>query len=309
ASRDASTEDVLRPPTDGQCRFIDCIRPSAADLSILQKHFELHPVAIEDCAQFDPRPKFEVYDDHLFIVIHAVRPATDEKDRLDSRELHAFLMSNCLIAVHDEPIDGIEVVCRRIHAEPALAKRGSAYLYYLIADTITAAVFPWIEEIIERIELAEDGLSEAPSSAALTEAFAMRRLLASIRRVLAPQREVFAALIKFESPIFSKKVGPFFRSLHGDVMRLTELVETAREHVSNLREAYSTAMSQRTNVVVHRLTMLNAVFLPLTFLTGFFGQNFEALPFHSHALFYVELAITLLIPLVMFVWFRRRGWW
>jgi magnesium transporter len=308
-SRDTHTADVLRPPPAGQWRFIDCVAPAAADLCLLQERFQLHPVAIEDCAQFDPRPKFEAYDDHLFVVIHTARPSKDEKDQLDSREIHAFLFANCLITVHEEPIEAVEQVCRRIQLEPGLAKRGAAYFYYLLADTVTASVFPWVEELIERIELAEEGLSDSPSTSALAEAFTIRRLLASIRRVLAPQREVFSSIAKFESPILQKKVLPFFRSLHGDILRITELVETAREHVANLREAYTTAMSQRTNAIIHRLTLLNAVFLPLTFLTGFFGQNFEALPFHSHALFYVELAITVMTPTVMLVWFRKRGWW
>jgi magnesium transporter len=308
-SHEQDAEARVRPPAAGQIRFIDCIAPNAQELAMLQERFSFHPVAIEDCGQYDHRPKFEVYDDHLFIVIHALRPESSEPDRLDARELHAFLGANYLVTVHDKPIEGIDTVGKRLAQEPLLARRGSAYLYYLVADTVTAAVFPWIEELIERIENAEDDLLEAPSSAALTEAYTIRRLLASIRRVLAPQREVFAALSKHQGPTLNKKVVPFYRSVHDDVMRLTELVETAREHVSNLREAHLTTMSQHTNAVIHRLTVLSAVFLPLTFLTGFFGQNFEALPFSSRELFYAALAVTAIVPTAMLIWFRRRGWW
>ncbi len=308
-SSNVDIDGRVRPPGAGHFRFIDCVAPSAEELSTLQERFGFHPVAIEDCAQYDRRPKFEAYDDHLFIVIHALGPDSNEPDRVEARELHAFLATNYLVLVHDEVVDVVDTVLKRLQMEPHLARRGAAYAYYLVADGLAMGLFPWIEELIARIENAEDSLLETSSAEALTDAYTIRRLLASIRRVLSPQREVFSSLTRFESPILSKKIVPFFRSVHDDVMRLTELVETAREHVSNLREAHVTAMSQRTNAVIHRLTVLSAVFLPLTFLTGFFGQNFEALPFGSRSLFYVALAITVATPTVMLIWFRRRGWW
>jgi magnesium transporter len=266
-------------------------------------------VTIEDCAQYDVRPRVEPYDDYVFVVVHALRPEPTDTDALDARELHTFLASSYLVLVHDQPIEPIDAVWRRLSQEAHVARRGPAFFFYLITDAMTAAVFPWIEQIIDRIEQAEDKLLGRPSTKALREAFIVRHLLASIRRVLAPQREVFSMLGKLEGPIVGKKLAPFYRSVHDEVLRLTDLVETARDHVSNLREAHTAAMSQRTNAIVHRLTALSAVFLPLTFLTGYFGQNFEVLPFRSPALFFVALGLTALTPTVMLLWFRRRGWW
>jgi magnesium transporter len=308
-SRNGDADEYVRPPAIGRSIFIDCVAPTAEELQTLQERFGFHPLAIEDCAQYDQRPKFEPYDDHLFVVIHSLRPDPTAPQQLDARELHAFLSSNYLVTVHDQAIESIDLIWRRLQQEPGLARRGIGYAYFLLADTTTTSVFPWLEELIDRIETAEDQLMVSPSEAALTEAYTIRRLLASIRRVLAPQREVFSAMSKFESPILGKKLGPFYRSVHDDVLRLTELVETAREHVANLREAHTTAMSLRTNAIVHRLTVLSAVFLPLTFLTGFFGQNFEALPFSSKELFFTALTLTLATPTGMLYWFRRRGWW
>ena len=308
-SYDAGVDERIGPPAPGHYRFIDCASPSVDELATLQKRFGFHPVAIEDCSQYNQRPKLEAYDDHLFIVIHALRPELDDSNQLDARELHAFLAVNYLVTVHDEAIDALEAVRKRLLAEPHVARRGAAYTYYLIADAVTHSVFPWVDDLIARIENAEDGLFETSSDSNLNEAYSIRRLLASIRRILSPQREVFSALGKFESPILHKKVVPFFRSVHDDSLRLMELVETAREHVANLREAHTTAMSQRTNAIVYRLTILSAVFLPLTFITGFFGQNFEALPFDSRTLFYVALGITAATPTAMLIWFKIRGWW
>jgi magnesium transporter len=309
ASHELGEDVEIRPPAAGHFRFIDCLAPTPEELSTLQDRFGFHPVTIEDCAQYDLRPKFEVYDDHFFIVIHALGPRAKEPDQLDARELHVFLAANYLVTVHQAPIEGVDSVRKRLLQEPLLARRGAAYVYYLVADAATAAVFTWVEALIARVENVDEGPLETMSTSALNEAYAIRKLLASIRGLLAPQREVFSALGKSESPIVGKKVKPFFRSVYDDVLRLTDLVETAREHVSNLREAHTMAMSQRTNVVIHHLTVLSAVFLPLTFLTGFFGQNFTALPFGSLGLFYGALALTTLTPTVMLIWFKRRGWW
>jgi magnesium transporter len=289
--------------------WIDCTGPTRDELALLQERYGFHSVAIEDCAKFDHRPKFVPYDDHLFIVIHALKPDLDDPQGLIVSELHTFLGANYLVTVHDEPIDCIDSTWRRLSLEVSYAKRGPAFAYYLLADTALSAIFPWFDELLERIENAEDVLLEMPSPEALNEAYQLRRLLTSIRRVLAPQREVFAAILKLDSPLIHKKGLPFFRSVHEDVLRLTELAETAREHIANLREAYASAMTQRTNTVVQRLTLLSAVFLPLTFLTGFFGQNFEALPFTSRGLFWSALVATVSIPIGMFVWFKSRGWW
>lgn len=293
----------------GSWRWIDCVGSTAEELALLQERFGFHPVTIADCSKYDHRPKFELYDDHLFIVIHLVRPDSVVSAELDVIEIHAFLATNYLVTVHDAPTDCIDSVWRRLLQEPVQLKRGPAYAYYLLADAALSQVFPWVEDLMERIENVEDVLTETPSSTALADAYQSRRLLASIRRLLAPQREVFSSLIKLDSPILGKKMVPFFRAVHDDVLRLTELVETAREHVANLREAYASALSQQTNARVQRLTVLSAIFLPLTFLTGFFGQNFDALPFGSRELFWGALATTVLMPTGMLIWFKSRGWW
>jgi magnesium transporter len=306
---EGNVDEFVRPPPAGQTRFVDCLASTPEERALLQERFAFHPVAIEDCAEYDVRARVEPYDDHVFVVVHALRPDPEDPGALDARELHAFLSAGYLVLVHDQPMEQIDAAWRRLAQEPLQVRRGPAYIFYLITDATTAAVFPWIEDIIDRIETAEDDLLDKPSAKALHVAFAIRHLLASIRRVLAPQWEVFATVGKLEGPIVGKKLAPYYRSVHDEVLRLTDLVETARDHVSNLREAHTAAMSQRTNAIVHRLTALSAVFLPLTFLTGYFGQNFEALPFGSRALFFAALGLTVLTPTAMMLWFRRRGWW
>ncbi|MGC4067935.1 MAG: CorA family divalent cation transporter [Polyangiaceae bacterium] len=141
--RDVASLDAVVPLAAGHWRWLDCTGASAAELSMLQERFGFHPVTIEDCATYDPRPKFEPYDDYLFIVIHSLRPASDHSQLLEARELHGFLGANYVVTVHDDPLDCIEQTWRRLTFEPTLAKRGPAYAYYMLADVALSAVFPW----------------------------------------------------------------------------------------------------------------------------------------------------------------------
>src|SRR5512142_2118802 len=180
--REDSLDDFVRPPAPGQVRFVDCLTSTAEERALLRERFAFHPVTIDDCAQYDVRARFEPYDDHVFIVVHALRAEPTDANDLDARELHAFLASNYLVLVHDEPIEAIDAVWRRLVQDVHVARRGPAFFFYLMTDAMTAAVFPWIEQIIDRIEQGEDHLLGKPSSKVLREAFVIRHLLASIRR-------------------------------------------------------------------------------------------------------------------------------
>jgi len=307
-ARELEGADAVGPPNPGCWRWIDCHDPTADDLRQLGERFGFHPVALEDCGTYDHRPKVQTYDDHLFVVIHALVPDPNDETTVDARELHAFVSSSYLVTVSAFDIPQMNAQWLRLRAEPAMAHRGPVFAYYLVADSIVSAVFPWIEDILETIESVEDAVLESPGPHVLTRAYALRRLLVTLRRMVAPQRDVFAALSKADVTLIGKKLQPFIRGLHEDLIRLTELVESAREQVTNLREAYVSAVSNHTNEVMKRLTVLSAVFLPLTFLTGFFGQNFEALPFKSPWLLWLVLGCCAATPPAMIFWLRSRNW-
>lgn len=302
-------KDHIAPPPDGVLRWIDIERPSDVELSLLSDQFGFHPLAIEDCAHFDQRPKLEDYHDHIFLVTHGFElpPVPNPEPRL--LELHTFLAKRYLVTVHDESLVPLNGVRERLQSDPSAGRRGTDFIRYLIADAMVDAFFPVVDQFASRIEELEDALLNRGSDRnTLREILQLKRLLVSLRRVLPAQRDVLAQLAKRERGHVSDKTAPYFRDVYDHLLRINESVEANRELLGNLLDAYHWTISQRTNEIVKRLTIVSAVFLPLTFITGFFGQNFEALPFGSTRLMLAMLVSCVAVPIGMLYFFLRSRW-
>jgi magnesium transporter len=296
------------PPPAGTTRWIDLQGQDETQLAHLAGPFCLHPLAIEDCLHLDQRPKLEEYGDYLFIVIHAFD--CPGKDPTDARlaELHAFLGAGWLITVHQGPVPALDTVWKRVAGEPALGRKGADFLYYLLADSVVDAHFPILDLIAEELESLEDAVLMRPHRDDLARVFSLKRSLVHMRRVLSPQRDVLAMLSKRGDPRVTERTSFYFRDVYDHLLRIYESIDASRDLLGNTLEAYLSSVSNRTNEIMKRLTLLSAVFLPLTFITGFFGQNFEHLPFASDLLMWSAIVACLAIPTVMVVWFFRSGW-
>ncbi len=303
-----STTDPFGPaPGEGAWRWIDLEAPTAEELKAVGEAYGFHPVALEDCATFDRRPKLEQYDEHLFVVIHALSDADEQAD-VELSELHSFLRTGLLVTVHDDKIAMLDSLFTRLSEDPLAHKRGAFFAHYQLCEMVVRAIFPIVEGLLERVETVEEQLLEQAVDGTLNEAHAIRRKVVTLRRVLSPLREVFSGLSKAEDGLVGRKTALYYRGVLDEVLHLSELLESAREHLSNLREAYSNEVSQRTNNVIQRLTVFSVVFLPLSFLSGFFGQNFESLPFHSRPFFWGALALYTATPVTLILWLRSRKW-
>jgi magnesium transporter len=300
--------DQVRPPPSGTMRWIDLAEQDAAELRLLGERFAFHPLALEDCDHFDQRPKLEEYGDYLFVVVHAFACPRGDPGEVDPLEMHAFLGPNYLVTVHAAQIPALDAVWKRIEGDPNLGQKGADFVLYLVADAVVDANFPIIDLLSDHLDQIEDSVLEGPKSEDLTKMFELKRTLVLMRKVLSPERDLFAVLTKRGDPRVSEKTALYFRDVYDRLVRIQESIDTSRDLLSNALDAYLSMASNRTNEIMKRLTLLSAVFLPLTFITGFFGQNFEHLPFQSDALMYVMLATCALIPTGMVLWFRRSGW-
>jgi magnesium transporter len=301
----AAGEEPIRPPAAGSLRWIDIERPDAAMLEDLRVPFNLHPLAIEDCLTFGQRPKLEEYPGHLFVVIHRLE---FEDATLSGKEIHAFISPGVLITVHAEPCDELARVVQLIAHDQSVYSRGIGFVYYLIADLIATANDDVLSRLADSIEDIESELFAGGKEPPLPRLFELKRSLSAARRFLSPQRDLFAALTKLESRSLGERTALYFRDVYDKVVRANESIEASRDLASNVLDAHFSQLSQRANDVMRRLTALSAVFLPLTFITGFFGQNFEMLPFGSHALMWLVMALCALLPATMLYWFYRRRW-
>jgi magnesium transporter len=301
-------EAQVAPPPPGTVRWIDLEAQDEAQLLLLQARFGFHPLTIEDCAHFDQRAKLEEYGDYLFIVSHGMTTTDAKPPELEVHEVHAFLGPRYLVTVHERPIPALEAVWKRCAGDAALTRRGADFVYYLVADALVDMNFPLLDRLADEIEDLEDRVVGAARRADLHHIFALKRALVQIRKVLSPQRDVFGLLAKRGGSVVAEKTTLYFRDLYDHLVRLTESVETSRDLLGNALDAYLTTISNRTNEIMKRLTIMSAIFLPLTFVTGFFGQNFQHLPFGSDALMYSMIAACIGLPAAMLYWFYKSRW-
>lgn len=304
---------AAEPPPEGTLRWLDLSADSAVTLDRLRETFKFHPLAIEDCHQFDQRPKLEEYGDHLFLVTQGFSSPGDLVHELTLHELHAFLGSSFLVTVHGDPLTAVDDTLRRVKSNPAALARGPDFIYYLIASRLVEANFPILDRIADELEGIEDRVLSAPAQSDLARIFELKRHLVMMRKVLSPQRDTLAMLGRLEDPRIRERTAHYFRDVHDQLARLNESIEANRDLLGNALDAYLSSVSNRTNEIMKYLTLLSAVFLPLTFIVGFFGQNFEHLPgapdwTRSDLLMRGMLLACVATPIAMLVWFRSRRW-
>jgi len=296
------------PPPPRTIRWIDVRNQDEPTLELLAGRFGFHPLTIEDCLHVDQRPNLEEYGDYLFIVIHGFACATGKPADLAPQELHLFLGADYLVTVHADAIEPLERVWQRVAGEPALARRGSDFLVYLVADGVVDANFPILDLVSDHLEEIENAVLERAQRSDLASIFSLKRTLVEMRKVLSPERDVFSLLSKRGDPRVSEKTSLYFRDIYDHLSRIAEGLEAARDLLGNALDAYLSMSANRTNEIMKRLTLLSAVFMPLTFITGFFGQNFQHLPFASDALMYAMISACVAIPTGMVLLFKRSGW-
>jgi magnesium transporter len=301
-------EASAHPPQGGDRLWLDVTAPSQRELDLLRERFDLHPVAIDSCLRIDQRPKLEEYQRQLFVVLHKLVVPDSSGAQLSSLELHAFLGDGYLITIQDQPLPEVESVRQRLSAEPALRERSMVHTYYLICERLVHDNFEALDALFDAVEEIEDSVLKQADDDALPELFAAKRRLAAARRLIVPQREVMSLLLESGTAFIDERARPYFRRVLDVLMRMSEAIDTQREILTNVLDAHLSLVSNRTNEIMKSLTLLSAIFLPLSFVTGFFGQNFSHLPFDNVALMWAGLGLCVAMPVGMLIWFKSRKW-
>jgi magnesium transporter len=255
----------------------------------------------------------EEYGEYLFLVTQGFACPGDKVQELELQELHTFLGESYLVTVHAGEIAALDQAWLRVASEPATFERGVGFVYYLIADGLVDDNFPILDRVADELDELEDAVLHAPRRADLQRIFELKHHLVSMRKVLSPQRDVIGLLAKRGDSRINEQTAVYLRDVYDHLVRINESIEANRDLLSNALEAYLSAVSQRTNEIMKYLTVMSAVFLPLSFVVGFFGQNFDNLPYlkewvHSDRLMHVMIAICLAVPAGMLAWFKRKDW-
>jgi len=298
----AGGREVCEP---GAALWID-LSPDPDDLAWLGQRFGFHPLALEDCAHADQRTKFEEYPEALFAVIHRLAPTPDDTS-VEGIELHAFLASQALVTVHQAPIAELDRIFERCAAEPALLDRGPDFALYLVYDAVTDVHFDLADALTDEIEeLATEVVEGVGSRDLTTRILAARRTHAVMRRRLAPQREVFAALARPgpAEPRVNPKTAPYFRDVLDHLLRVTEEIDVGRDMLGSVMDAHLSMVNNRLTLVTTRLTVVAGIFLPLNFIAGFFGMNLEIFPAPWGK--WIAVGSLLVLPTVLWLLARRK---
>jgi magnesium transporter len=302
---------ALTPPPADTLRWLDLEGEPNQTLEQLRSGFDFHPLAIEDCQQFDQRPKLEEYRDHLFLVTQGFSCPSERLSKVNLHELHAFLGKAYLVTVHTDTLIAVDEIWRRVVANPAALERGPDFVYYLISSRLVEQNLPILDHITDELEDIEDRVLGRPDKRDLARIFSLKRQLIRLRKVLSPQRDTLAMLARRGDA--RERTSLYFRDVYDQLVRINESIEANRDLLGNALEAYLSAVSNRTNEIMKYLTLLSAVFLPLAFVVGFFGQNFDDLPGLPHwtqsdPLMHAMIAICVATPIGMYGWFRFRRW-
>jgi len=285
--------------------WIDLIAPSEAELARLQRTFEFHPLSIEDSKHFRQRAKVDQYDGYLFITLYSHRYDVDNH-RIVAEELHVFLGSNYLVTVHQTPLPALSQARERYEQESEPFKKGPDFFLYLIGDELIDSYFPLLDEVDTKIDELEHDIEADPKPAVIRLIFGLKQQLIHLRQTTGPQREVFNALATRHYDLIDGRVTLYFQDVYDHIVRIHEMIETHRDLLGNVLDAYYSAASNRLTEVMKRLTLIATIFLPLSVIAGLGGINFRHMPFDSPLAFGILLVSMVVVPLGMFIWFKSR---
>jgi magnesium transporter len=287
--------------------WLDLHRPTPDDFEVLRDVFKFHPLALEDSEHFGQRAKLDDYDDFVFLVVYGAVP---DQDRLV--EVHCFYSERYLITVHRDDAPAFAEVRHRYQKRGKLVE-DPALLLYRIIDGLVDSFFPILADFDDRIDDLENQIFLQAKDEQLQEIFAMKRLLVGMRKAVTPQRDVFASLIGgvAELPAMTQENERYFRDIYDHLIRISDLIDTYRDLLTGSMDVFLSTTSNRLNIVTKQLAVIATVFLPLTFITGFFGQNFGWMVGHiAGGPVFLGLGIgTELVALaILIAFFKRRGW-
>ncbi len=290
--------------------WLDLTAPSASDVERLRELFGFHPLALEDALHFEQRPKLDDFGDYAFLVFYG---AHDEQGGGAAllQEVQMFISGKYLVSLHRDPLPALEeqrslLEGRVLHSEQ--------FLLYRVFDALTDSFFPPLARMDEEIDELEAAVLAGPTDEQLQRLFALKRTLVAMRKVVTPQRDLFARSIDqlADLPGLELDERDYFRDVYDHLIRVSDLIDSYRDLLSSTTDLYLSTVSNRQNEVMKQLAIVGTIFLPLSFITGFFGMNFGWMVREGIAsewsFFVLGLGSLLLTCVFLLRFFKRKGW-
>ncbi len=289
--------------------WLDLSDPSEQDVANLKEAFGFHPLSLEDTLKRGQRPKLDDFGEYMFLVYYgAEEPAGGPAELV---EVHAFLSGGYIVTTHRERrCAALEEVRRRLSAQ---TPRSEQFVVYRVLDGLTDTFFPVLERLDDRIERLDGEIFTQATPRQLEEITALRRELVKLRRIVTPQRDLLARGIDdiLDLPGLELDSRNYFRDVYDHSIRISDQIDSYRDLLAGSRDAYLSVVSNRLNQITKQLTVMATIFLPLSFIVGFFGQNFKwmVVDIESAGAFWaLGIGSLVLSALGLLVWFRRSSY-
>lgn len=280
------------------------------DIKIIEAiclHFGVHKLTIEDILSVGQRPKFDDYNDYLHAVLKMFQI---QNEALEDEQISFIVKNNLLLSFQERSGDVFEGVRKRLEeGKGYIRKRGTDYLLYALIDSVVDSYFVILENFGEKMEDLEVLLLDAPEKSVLNKLHEMRRETLDLRRSVYPLREVVNQFEKIEEPMVKDETKIFIRDLYDHTIQVIETIEVFRDSASGLLDLYMNSVSNKMNEIMKVLTIMASIFIPLTFIAGIYGMNFEYMPELSYKYSYFILwGVMILLFILMLIYFKKKKW-
>lgn len=288
--------------------WLDLEAPTPDEAELLSSYFQFHRLEIEDALEEVHHPKLEEDKDHLFVILHAA-PSLEDGEADASTELDIFIGAGWLVTHHASAMPAIQQTLKSCPHHEIYFGRSPGYLAYTIIDHLMEGYDPLLDALEGEIGALEDEVFRDPTPAVLQQLFAIKRSVMELRRIVVYQRDVLSRLSRITNNQIGPELAIYYRDVWDHLSRVLDQAEQLRDELVGVMDAYLSQVSNRLNEIMKFLTAISTLFIPLNFITGFFGMNFEFMPLlHSEWGFGLMVAVMLLVAWGSREYFRRRGW-
>jgi magnesium transporter len=294
---------------EGAQHWLDLEDPTLEEARVLETAFHFHPLAIEDALSDVNLPKADDYEQYVFMIVHGIR-FDAPTDQFFTRELDIFLGANFLVTHHKgymRSISAARELCEK-NLQTAIG-RGVEFLLHRILDQMFENYFPNLDAIEDKIQLVQVEVFENPSRSTLDRIFALKRDVMQLRRICQPQREILNRVSRGEFAVVSDKAAVYFRDIYDSLYRIVDASYQYQDLMQGTLDAYLSAVNNRLNETMKRLTGVASILAVLTVITGVYGMNFEHMPeLHWKYGYFWALGLMIVVPTAIAVYFRKKGW-
>jgi magnesium transporter len=300
---------VFNPPlqelNEMKWYWVDFSGPTDDEIGLLSSHFRFHPLAIEDCIHSLQRPKLEYYENMNFLVFHSLHPET-----LEAQEVDIFIAENFIVSFHFQDLKEVNFAWDYFSPPSAHGQFKPVEVTYKIMDKVVDSFFPLIEDLEDQLAMIEDTDRVKNADKTIMETtFAIRRDLFKLRQTVVPTRDLVYRILESKRFILQEHKRAYFQDIHDHLIKLSHMIDSNRELTSDIRDNYISLNSYRMNNIMKTLTVITTIFMPLTFLAGIYGMNFEYMPeLQWDGGYFAVLTVMLFLGIGMFAWFHSKGW-